>query len=167
MITRQYCETMAQYNSWMNAKLYELCGTLPDEERKKDRQAFFRSIHSTLNHLLAVDLMMLASFTQGARTFLPEGDVCDNFDDLRRKREDVDLEILGWARSVPADWLEEPSSYAHHGDGLTRKVTRGFWVVHLFNHQTHHRGQVTTLLTQLGLDIGSTDLHMSVPRPGE
>jgi uncharacterized damage-inducible protein DinB len=47
----------------------------------------------------------------------------------------------------------------------SRTVPRGFWVVQLFNHQTHHRGQITTVLTQLGHDIGSTDLHMSVPLP--
>ncbi|HKA55307.1 MAG TPA: DinB family protein [Candidatus Binatia bacterium] len=48
MITSRYCTTMAQYNSWMNAKLYELCATLTDEERKRDHRAFFRSIHGTL-----------------------------------------------------------------------------------------------------------------------
>ena len=63
MITSQYCVAMAEYNSWMNAKMYALCDTLSDDVRKKDQRAFFRSIHGTLNHILACDLMFLASFT--------------------------------------------------------------------------------------------------------
>jgi uncharacterized damage-inducible protein DinB len=165
MITSQYCVTMAQYNSWMNAQMYTLCATLTDEERKRDHRAFFRSIQGTLNHIPAVDLMLLSHFTHGTPTFLPAGDLYENFNELRHRREEVDVAILDWSRSVSVDWLEAPSPYTHHGDSLPRTVTRGFWVVQMFNHQTHHRGQITTVLTQLGHDIGSTDLHMSVPRP--
>jgi uncharacterized damage-inducible protein DinB len=165
MIISQYCVTMAQYNAWMNAKLYDLCGNLTDEERKRDQRAFFRSIHGTLNHLLAADVMLLAHFTQGTPTFLPSGDLYEDFSELHQRREEVDVEILDWLRAVSVDWLEEPSPYTHHEDGLPRTVPRGFWVVQMFNHQTHHRGQITTVLRQLGHDIGSTDLHMSVPLP--
>jgi uncharacterized damage-inducible protein DinB len=125
----------------------------------------FRSIHSTLNHLLAVDVMLLSHFTHGTPTFLPVGDLSENFQELRQRREEGDGAMLEWSRSVPVDWLAAPSPYTHHGDGLPRTVTRGFWVVQMFNHQTHYRGQLTTVLTQLGHDIGSTDLHMSVPLP--
>ena len=134
MITSQYCVTMAQYNSWMNAKMYILCATLADEERKRDHRAFFRSIHSTLNHILAVDVMLLSHFTHGTPTFLPVGDLYENFQELRQRREEVDVAMLEWSRSVPVDWLAAPSPYTHHGDGLPRTVTRGFWVVQMFNH---------------------------------
>jgi uncharacterized damage-inducible protein DinB len=165
MITSQYCVAMAEYNSWMNAKLYALCATLPDAERKKDLRAFFRSIHGTLDHILACDLMFLASFTQDAAFVECEGDLHEHFDDLRQHREAVDLRLLQWSKAASPGWLATSSTYVHHEDGVARTVTQGFWVVHMFNHQTHHRGQITTLLTQLGHDIGSTDLHMSVPLP--
>src|SRR3981081_2740278 len=103
MITSHYCVTMAQYNSWMNAKLYALCATLTDKERKRDHRAFFRSIQGTLNHLLAVDGMLLAPRPHGTPTFLPVGDLYENFDELRRRREEVDLAILEWSRSVSGD----------------------------------------------------------------
>jgi uncharacterized damage-inducible protein DinB len=165
MITSQYCAVMATYNSWMNAKMYALCETLTDVDRKKDLGAFFRSIHSTLNHVLACDLMFLASFTEDAGFVECEGDLHEDFTALRQDRARVDARLSEWSRTVSPEWLAASSTYTHHEDGATRTVTQAFWVVHMFNHQTHHRGQVTTLLTRLGYDIGSTDLHMSVPPP--
>jgi uncharacterized damage-inducible protein DinB len=166
MIDTAYCLTMAQHGSWMNRKLFDLCATLPDDVRKRDLHAFFRSIHGTLDHILAIDMMFMAHFKEGAPTYLPEGEHWSEFRELRGRREAVDAEIMAWSGGLSAAWLAESSVLAHHGDGLPRHVTRGFWVVQMFNHQTHHRGQVATLLTQLGQDIGSTDLHMSVPYAG-
>ena len=165
MITSQYCATMAEYNSWMNAKMYALCATLTDVDRKKDQRAFFRSIHSTLNHILSCDLMFMASFTKGAAFAESDGDLYEHFNELRQHREVVDSQILQWSKSVLPGWLDASSTYTHYEDGVARTVAQGLWVIHMFNHQTHHRGQITTLLTQLGHDIGSTDLHMSVPLP--
>jgi len=165
MITNRYCATMAEYNSWMNAKLYALCARFSDAERKRDQRAFFGSIHSTLNHILSCDQMFLASFTQGAAFKESGGDLHEDFAELRHYREAADSQIVQWAESVAQDWLDSRSSYTHHEDGGVRSVTKGFWVVHMFNHQTHHRGQITTLFSQMGHDIGSTDLHMSVPKP--
>ena len=165
MITSEYCVAMAEYNSWMNAKMYALCETLSDVIRKKDHRAFFRSIHSTLNHILACDLMFLSSFSEDAAFVACEGDLHEDFNELHRHRVAVDLQLLQWSKLVSHEWLNTPSTYTHYEDGVARTVTKGFWVVHMFNHQTHHRGQITTLLTQLGHDIGSTDLHMSVPLP--
>jgi uncharacterized damage-inducible protein DinB len=163
MISTAYCLTMAQYNAWMNRKIFELCAGLTDDLRKNDLHAFFRSIHGTLDHILAVDLMFLSHFKQGTPRCLPERGLYEDFQALRQRREEVDAEMLAWSGAVSPEWLAKPSGFTHHEDGLPRRVTRGFWVVQMFNHQTHHRGQITTLLTQLGSDIGSTDLHMSVP----
>ena len=163
MIANGYCRTMATYNAWMNDKLYGLCATLDDDARKADRGAFFRSIHGTLDHLVAVDAMLLSNFRLGTPTYLPPGTLYEDFALLRWRRDELDREIIDWSAGLSSDWLAEPVSFEHHGDGLPRQVTRGFWVVQMFNHQTHHRGQITTLLTQLGHDVGSTDLHMAVP----
>src|ERR1035437_9127796 len=65
MISKKNAQSMAHYNRWMNAKIYSACELLTDEERKADRGAFFKSIHSTLNHLLWTDYMWLDRFTQG------------------------------------------------------------------------------------------------------
>ncbi|HSC79312.1 MAG TPA: DinB family protein [Chitinolyticbacter sp.] len=165
MITSQYCVVMADYNAWMNAKMYSLCERLTDVDRKKDLGAFFRSIHGTLNHILACDLMFLTSFTKGAAFVECDGDLHEHFTELRQDRAMADSQLLAWSKAVSPEWLATSSTYTHFEDGVPRTVTQAFWVVHMFNHQTHHRGQITTLLTQLGHDIGSTDLHMSVPLP--
>lgn len=75
MITNAYCRTMAQYNEWMNSRLYALCATLPEDEIHKDRQAFFKSIYGTLNHITYGDLAFLSRFTD--IPFMPhfQGDV--------------------------------------------------------------------------------------------
>jgi hypothetical protein len=57
MITPEYCQLMARYNRWMNERLYATCSAMQDVERKRDRGAFFGSIHGTLNHLLWGDRM--------------------------------------------------------------------------------------------------------------
>ena len=62
MISPDYCQLMARYNRWMNERLYALLSGLPDDERKRDRGAFFGSMHGTLNHLLWGDRMWLGRF---------------------------------------------------------------------------------------------------------
>lgn len=158
MISREYCRTMAAYNQWMNQRLYQACETLPASELTRDRGAFFGSIQATLNHLLWGDSVWLARFT-GQPSPGPMGTVmAEDFRDLRRLRVAKDRDILAWADSVSEAWLRGEFRWISGLDGLER--ARPGWVLatHVFNHQTHHRGQVTTLLKQAGIDPGVTDL---------
>ena len=159
MITEAYSHLMAQYNEWMNARLYALCATLSDAELRKDRGAFFRSIYGTLNHIAYGDLAFLARFTDN-QGVVPEpgADLFGSFSRLRTQREALDQRILAWTATHSAEWLAEPLTYTSKIDGKTRTVAKWVLVTHLFNHQTHHRGQVTTLLSQMGLDVGTTDI---------
>jgi uncharacterized damage-inducible protein DinB len=170
MITPGYVRTMAHYNRWMNEKVYAACETLSDEQRKADRGAFFRSIHSTLNHILWGDYMWLGRFTKDtalAKEY-PKGglgiDLHASWDALKGARMATDEDILAWSEAVEPEWLARDFSWY---SGLTKSTrTRPAWLLvsHLFNHQTHHRGQVTTLLSQCGIDPGETDL-MLMPMP--
>ena len=149
---------MAGYNRWMNEKLYAICAQLSDEERKRDRQAFFRSIHGTLNHLLLTDRGWLARFTGGSWTFRSlDQELYADFDELRRERVETDAAIEAYVAALAPERLSEPFSYTTYaGKRFTHPL--GPALVHWFNHQTHHRGQLTTLLSQLGIDPGVTDL---------
>ena len=159
MITRQYCELMAHYNRWMNERLYALCAAMLDSERKRDRGAFFGSIHGTLNHLLWADRMWLGRLAGPACTCPAFGaDMFANFDELEREREVSDQAMLKWAGGVSAEWLALPLEYASVVDGKVRRLPKAIAVVHMYNHGTHHRGQLTTLLKQAGIDPGVTDL---------
>ena len=81
-----------------------------------------------------------------------------DFAALRAVRETLDRRLLDWTATLEGEWLRESLGYTSNVDGAWRVVPRCMLVLHLFNHQTHHRGQVTTLLAQIGLDMGSTDL---------
>jgi uncharacterized damage-inducible protein DinB len=159
MIDPSYCQLMAQYNRWMNQKLYAICAEIPDTERKQDRGAFFKSIHGTLNHLLDGDRTWIERFT--GKPFSSRkigGELYFDFEQLRQEREQLDQEILAWTQTLSAEWLAQPFEYTSNVDGKTRTLPAWTLATHLFNHQTHHRGQLTTLLTQIGHDPGVTDL---------
>jgi uncharacterized damage-inducible protein DinB len=159
VITAAYCATFARYNEWMNRRLYATCATLTEEERTRDRGAFFKSIHSTLNHIVYADLAFLSRFT-GTPVEVPElgVDLHPDFDSLRAAREALDRRLCAWAAALTPERLSESLTYRSKVDGKTRTVPRWLLVAHVFNHQAHHRGQVTTLLAQAGLDMGTTDL---------
>ena len=164
MMSPEWLGASARYNRWMNDKLYALAATLSDEERKRNRGAFFKSIHGTLNHLLLADRVWLARFTgvtvpgdfigPGIRSL--DQELFADFDDLRKERALTDEEILNWVNGLTQERLAAPLVYMRAG----QKQEAPLWwaVAHVFNHQTHHRGQVTALLTQHGVDPGVTDL---------
>lgn len=151
--------TMSRYNTWMNQRLYERCAALPDDRRKRDLGAFFKSIHGTLNHLLLADRVWLGRFTgQPFAAKSLDQELYPDFAELRAQRERTDADLDAWvAARSNADFARD-LTYT----GITRPhpVTKPLWlaVMHAFNHQTHHRGQVTTLLMQSGIDPGVTDL---------
>jgi uncharacterized damage-inducible protein DinB len=164
-MTPDHCRALARYNRWMNEKLYAVASQLTDEERKRDRGAFFKSIHGTLNHLLLADRVWMGRFTGvslhgdwlgpgGIRSL--DQELYADFDELRRERAKTDGELEAWVSALTAERLAAPLSYVRKGQRYEEPL---WWaVMHLFNHQTHHRGQVTTLLMQAGRDPGVTDL---------
>jgi uncharacterized damage-inducible protein DinB len=162
MLTIDYCRLFVAYNGWMNDRLYAAAATLPDAERKADRGAFFKSIHGTFKHLLYVDQAWLNRFTGRPLDGLdPTAGRYDDFTALRARRVELDRELAAWVETLDAAWLA--ADFAYHSLAYGRSFVRPAWtlVAHLFNHQTHHRGQVTTLLSQAGIDPGITDLPMT------
>ena len=159
MIDAEYCQTMAAYNGWMNRNVYTAAANLPDDERRTNRGAFFGSIHSTLNHILWGDRLWLGRFNGKAYPVGPIGvDLHDDFGALLDARRAMDDEIGGWAAQLDDTQLAGPLTW--FSGVAKRDMTRPRWlcVMQMFNHQTHHRGQVTTLLKQAGIDPGVTDL---------
>ena len=150
---------MARYNRWMNERIYERCEKLSDTERKVDRGAFFCSIHGTLNHLLLGDRLWLGRFLAREFRFKTLADeLYADFDELHRERTKTDAEILGWVETL--DEAQLAGLFKVRSMVRKRDCTFPLWfaVQQFFNHQTHHRGQVTTLLMQAGVDPGATDL---------
>jgi uncharacterized damage-inducible protein DinB len=168
MITTEHAQLMARYNRWMNEKIYAASERLSDEERKADRGAFFKSIHSTLNHLLWADYTWLGRFAEGAafvRDYpkVASGiDIYQDWEQLKAARISMDADICAWSATLENEWLARDFSWYSGSSKSTRTKPAWVLVAHLFNHQTHHRAQVTTLLSQRGIDPGVTDL-MALP----
>jgi uncharacterized damage-inducible protein DinB len=161
-MTPELATTFATYNARMNDKLYAAAATLSDSDRKAARGAFFGSIHATLSHILWADLTWLARL-EG----LPDigggfgAEIEPEFDVLRQRRTQVDARIASYASSLTAERLGQSFTWTNT-KGITRSAPLFILVAHLFNHATHHRGQTTTLLSQLGIDVGVTDLPMVI-----
>ena len=154
-------ELMAEYNRWMNEKLYAAAARLSDAQRKQDRGAFFKSLHGTLDHLVWGDSAWLARL-EGRKLTLPTvGTILhDDVAELSRARATLDAAILAWAKTVTAEWLARPHTWTSQVYATTFTHPNFALVAQMFNHQTHHRGQATTLLMQLGIDPGVTDIPM-------
>lgn len=162
---------LARYNRWFNQRLYAACEPLSDEDRKRDRGAFFGSIHQTLNHILWGDRMWLRRFAAqsvempalgGDVLELPEGARYETvlyaeWPVLRTKRDELDAAIELWTAQMPPGFPVAVMRYSNT-KGVQREHPAWQALTHFFNHQTHHRGQVTTLLAQAGVDAGTTDL---------
>jgi uncharacterized damage-inducible protein DinB len=162
---------LARYNAWFNERLYDACEQLADEERRRDRGAFFGSIHRTLNHIVWADQLWLQRFAaqdvrspalDAASLVLPAGAMHETvlFEDwalLRGQRRHLDQAIEAWLNQMSADFPMATMRYAN-SKGVSREHPMWMAMTHFFNHQTHHRGQVTALLSQAGVDPGMTDM---------
>jgi uncharacterized damage-inducible protein DinB len=164
-------QTLARYNAWMNHKLYELAWDLDDSERRRDLNGFFKSIHGTLNHILVADLIWLRRLATHSKDFQSLSEFLDQpallelnqdlfaeFRHLREERYRVDSLIENFVKN---ELLPQHLSETLHYHTLQgQKMNKPLWLTltHFFNHQTHHRGQVTTLFHQIGVDFGVTDL---------
>jgi uncharacterized damage-inducible protein DinB len=150
---------MAAYNAWMTGKTYAAAAKMSDAERKADRGAFFRSVHSTLNHIVFGDRAWLGRFTGRAYDIKPMGiDLFEDFEDLQAAHLAICGEISAFCDELTPAWLAGDLRWTSGMDGIARRRPRWMLVTHMFNHQTHHRGQVSTLLSQAGIDVGVTDL---------
>lgn len=168
---------LAAYNRWMNRKLYAAAAGLADEQRKRDLGAFFGSLHATLAHLLLADRAWLGRVSGDAELGVSRDRdgraipvrgldhvLYDVFEDLRREREATDEAIVRWVDGLDEAALSADVAYRNMSGAEQRHPC--WWAVsHMFNHQTHHRGQATTILVQLGVDPGVTDLIAFLRNP--
>ena len=166
---------MASYNEWMNARVYEAAGKLSAQELAADRGAYFKSVLGTLNHIMVADTGWLKRFAAHPARYAALEPVrqlaapasLDQilFADLaalaahRRMLDDL---VKRWTAQVKEEHLAHLLEYRNF-KGIPGRRRFESLVMHFFNHQTHHRGQVHTLLHQAGHDVGVTDLLALIP----
>ena len=139
--------SFARYNAWANRRLYEACATLPPAELVAPRAIFFGSIHQTLNHILVGDRMWLARL-DGADSGIKSLDTVlyEDFADLRTAREEEDAGLIRRVEAFDAHDLNREIEYSSITMGAQRSRLHEI-LSHVFNHQTHHRGQVHACLS--------------------
>ncbi len=161
MITPEYCQTMARYNAWQNNGLREMIPAMDHDDLYMDRGAFFGSIMRTLNHLLWGDMLWMSRFDGGAA---PDIAIEDSFEMAptpavwAADRFRMDARITLWAQSVSA--IDLVGDLKWYSGAMKRDFEKPMQicVMQLFNHQTHHRGQVHAMLTAAGQKPNDTDL---------
>jgi len=158
---KQHFMMFAAYNQWANGRIYDAAGDLDDEEFNRNVGAFFGSMMGTLNHLLTADRIWMKRFTG-------EGDAPASLDAvlhralpvLRMAREAEDKRIIGWVDSLSDKALSGRFTYMTVSDMRTVSQRLAPALAHVFNHQTHHRGQAHAILTILGRPSVPLDLML-------
>lgn len=166
----EHLRLLSRYNLWMNDKLYNTASQLTAEEFAKDRGAYFGSLLGTLNHIMVADIVWLQRFAMHPKRYpaleemkaMSKPQALDellfeDFHALNRARRELDETIVTWCEQIESADLDHVLMYLNMM-GETANKNFGSLMLHFFNHQTHHRGQATTLLYQQGLDVGVTDL---------
>lgn len=160
MITPAYCVAMADYNIWQNASLARCMGELDEAALWQDRGAFFGSILATANHILWGDLLWIGRFDGGAAPGGTLGgmDRHSGVAGWKAERDVTDTRLRNWAQEVTAEDLALVLNWHSKTMGRDMVTPVGLCVMHLFNHQTHHRGQIHAMLTAAGVKPDDTDL---------
>lgn len=176
MLSIEHYLLLANYNQRMNRQIYESIEFLHPETLLEDRGAFFKSILGTLNHILVGDLIWLQRFSSFSTRYnsliklsaLPRPNGLDDLlyldlSALKISREQVDASIVEWLKhEAHRDDFDKNLLYSNTA-GVVSERNFGALVSHLFNHQTHHRGQLSTVLHQLNINVGITDFLIDIP----
>ena len=142
---------MANYNEWANARLFQAAGTLKEALYRKDVGAYFRSLHGTLNHLLVADRIWMRRLTgTGEHPEKLNAILCEDLPSLHTARVKEDSRIIDFVQSLDEPAFEEVWDYRTL-NGIPQRQRRREILAHLFNHETHHRGQAHAILTVLGV----------------
>jgi uncharacterized damage-inducible protein DinB len=156
---KQTLAMMAGYNAWANARIYDAAARLPDAEYRADRGAFFKSVHGTLNHLLVADRIWLRRLSgTGEAPDRLDAILFERLKDLEAARHAEDARIVAFVDGLTEGDFARVVHYRTITGTMEFRQPLGPVLVHVFNHQTHHRGQVHALLTGLTGDAPSLDL---------
>jgi uncharacterized damage-inducible protein DinB len=155
----EHFQMLARYNRIANERLYAACAQLDQVDYRKERGGSFGSIHGLLNHILLGDRRWLGLFEEGQRATPPLGlGLYDDFDELRAARVREDDRIERFFEGLDAAFWQRTFAYTN-SQGKDYLDAANVACAHLFNHQTHHRGQVHVMLSQTPVKSPSLDLH--------
>ncbi len=166
---------MAEYNQLMNQRMFNAANSLPISVLTENKGAFFKSILMTMSHIMIGDILWLKRFSNHQSDYeslrsmkqisKPErldAILFNEIDAFIKERAKLDGIIINWCNELKENDINKPHTYTNFA-GETHTKRLGSLILHLFLHQVHHRGQVTTLLSQENVDFGETDIPEIVP----
>ena len=149
--------TLYDYNSWANRRVLEACAPLSPEEFTRNNGSSFPSVRDTLAHICGAEWIWLERWKGRVPAGIPAAADYPDFETLKRRWTEVESDLLGYIASLaPADVTRVVEFKTLAGVPFSQQL--GHCLQHLANHSTYHRGQVTTMLRQLGAKPASTDL---------
>ena len=166
MIDNRFLRMMARYNGWQNRAIYAAADTLDEAARRAERGAFFGTIHATLSHLAWADRIWFSRFqccTPPGGSIRDSTSFIDDWDALRSERKALDTMIVEWSDAFPEGPVTGNLDWYSGAAGRDVSLPLGIVLPHIFNHQTHHRGQVHAMLTAAGCATADTDLFLMPP----
>ena len=159
----------------MNQRIFEASGNLSNTILNEDKGAFFKSIIKTLNHIMIGDILWLKRFVKHPTDYtslkqikgFPSAEKLDKilYVDISifyKERKKLDRIIIEFCNELKEEDINNTLGYVNFKKEEHCKRF-GYLILHVFLHQIHHRGQITTLLSQENIDFGETDLPGIVP----
>ena len=158
MTTITNFQLLANFNTWANTKIFFSCKELDDTEYEKDRKAFFSSIHGTLNHLLVVDRAYIFHI-EGKDHGLKSLDqiLYENLFQLEEARIKEDKRLVDLINNLSEESIHKEITYNGFETGKNTHTINTILIT-MFNHQTHHRGQIHNMLSQAGIKPPQIDI---------
>ncbi len=156
-MTSEEMRLLYDYNSWANRRILDVCAALTDEQFTRDLASSFRSVRDTLAHIMGAEWIWLERWRGSSPGALPKADQFPNLASLRQRWAELESDLLRFVASLSQEALTGALSYRTF-DGKPQSQPLWQMLQHLANHGSYHRGQVTTMLRQLGAKPVSTDL---------
>ncbi len=141
----------ARYNQWANVRLYQMASAVSNEAYQRNIGMYFKSLHGTLNHILVADRVWMKRLTStGDHPETLDAILYDDFQSLHAARQSEDRRIIDFVEKMTEAALEGDLDYRTLNGSPQKQPVREV-LAHVFNHQTHHRGQAHAALTVLGV----------------
>jgi len=156
-VNRSDIQYLFEYNNWANGKTLDAVSQLTPEQFLKDLHSSHRSVRDTLSHILAAEWIWLERWKGTSPKALLDPAEFPTAESVRRKLSQVETERAEFINGLTDESLAQPITYTNtKGEQWTYQL--GHMLQHVANHSSYHRGQVTTMLRQLGFEPAPVDL---------
>lgn len=156
-MTLEHIRLLYEYNYWANHRVLDACSALAEEQLTRDLGSSFRSVRDTLAHIMGAEWIWLERWQGRSPAALPAATDFPTLASLRARWAEIERELVGFVAKLTPEALAGVRRY-RTTEGKEQGQPLWQMLQHLANHGTYHRGQIVTLLRQLGAKPVATDL---------